>query len=92
MQVRVRDQSGVLTVRGRRRGTGKTEWAVLCLIAAAQSLLENAGSFIKPLNPAESFKSSRHQLLPPQRMPEVRAERYVELRILNAFSDWTIRR
>lgn len=38
------------------------------------SLLEKAGSFIKPLNPAESVKSWRQQQPPPQRRPEVRVE------------------
>lgn len=45
------------------------------LLNSCNSLLEKVGSFIKPLNPAECFKSSRHQPLPPQRWPEVLLER-----------------
>lgn len=56
------------------------------LLNSCHSLLEKVGSFIKPLNPAESFKSSRHQPLPPRRGPEIRAERYSpELIFLEAF-------
>lgn len=44
------------------------------LLQSCHSLLEKAGGFIKPLNPAESAKSWRQHQPPPRRRPEVRAE------------------
>lgn len=46
------------------------------LLHSCHSLLEKAGGFIKPLNPAESVKSWRQQQPPPRRRPEVRVESF----------------
>lgn len=79
MRVRLWEQSGVLR---ERRGTAETRVSG-SLPHSCHSLLEKAGGFIKPLNPAESVKSSRQQPLPPWRRPEVRVERLrPELRFL----------
>lgn len=49
------------------------------LLHSCHSLLEKAGGFIKPLNPAESVKSWQQQQAPPQRRPEVRVESHAAI-------------
>lgn len=65
MGVACKKEGAVWRRRGQESGS---------LLHSFHSLLEKAGGFIKPLNPAESVKSRRQQQPPPRRRPEVRVE------------------